>query len=115
MKKFLALLAVSALLLMPACSMVSASGQQSGSQQISISVAAPTLVITTTVCPDATVGVAYSCQVAVTGGTAPYTYAVTTGTLPAGLSLDGSTGLISGTPTTSGTSTFTVTVTDSSK
>ena len=46
------------------------------------------------------------------GGTAPYTWSVTSGSLPAGLSLS-SAGVISGTPTTPGSSTFTVQVTDS--
>ncbi len=46
------------------------------------------------------------------GGTAPYTWAVTSGTLPAGLSL-GSSGTIAGSPTAAGTFNFTVTVTDS--
>ena len=69
--------------------------------------------ITTTTVPDATVGVAYSAPLAATGGITPYTWAVTTGTLPAGLTLDPSTGVISGTPTTAGASSFTVMVTDS--
>jgi hypothetical protein len=46
-----------------------------------------------------------------TGGTGPYTWAVTTGTLPTGLTLSGS-GMVSGIPTTAGTFSFTVTVTD---
>jgi hypothetical protein len=46
------------------------------------------------------------------GGVAPYSWALTAGTLPAGLSLSSS-GLISGTPTLIGSSSFTVTVTDS--
>jgi hypothetical protein len=46
------------------------------------------------------------------GGQAPYTFAVTTGNLPAGLTLSGQE--VSGTPTTAGTFTFTVTVTDAS-
>ena len=46
------------------------------------------------------------------GGTTPYTYAVTTGTLPTGLSLNTSTGVISGTPTATGTSALVITATD---
>lgn len=47
------------------------------------------------------------------GGTAPYTYEITSGTLPAGLSLNTSSGTISGTPTAPNSGTVTVTVTDS--
>lgn len=47
-----------------------------------------------------------------TGGAPPYTFAVTSGSLPGGLSLNGATGAVSGTPTTSGTFPFTVTITD---
>ena len=46
------------------------------------------------------------------GGTPPYTWAVTGGTLPAGVTLDSAGGTISGTPTTNGTATFTLQVTD---
>jgi hypothetical protein len=45
-------------------------------------------------------------------GTSPYTFAVTTGTLPAGLTLDANAGTISGTPTTPGSATVTITATD---
>ncbi|MCW0218997.1 MAG: putative Ig domain-containing protein [Prosthecobacter sp.] len=61
--------------------------------------------------PSGSVGLAYSHGVAVTGGTAPYTHAVTAGSPPTGLSL-ASNGLLSGTPMTAQTSTFTATVTD---
>jgi hypothetical protein len=60
---------------------------------------------------DGTVGVAYTGTVTATGGTGPYTYAVTSGTLPAGLTL-ASNGAVTGTPTTAATSAFTVTATD---
>jgi large repetitive protein len=70
------------------------------------------VTITTTSLPDGTIGTAYSQTLAATGGTTPYTWAVTTGTLPAGLTLNASTGVISGTPTAAATSSFTVTVTD---
>lgn len=59
-----------------------------------------------------TTGTAYSETISAQGGTGPYTFAITSGALPAGLSLSTS-GTISGTPTATGTSTFTVTVTDS--
>lgn len=68
--------------------------------------------ITTALLPSGGVGVAYSQTVAATG-TAPITWAVTSGALPAGLSIDGATGLISGTPTTAGLASFTVTATNS--
>jgi hypothetical protein len=68
--------------------------------------------------PDGTYGSAYTGQaLAVTealgGAGAPYTFAVTPGALPAGLSLDGTAGTLRGTPTAPGTYTFTVTATDS--
>lgn len=58
-----------------------------------------------------TVGVAYSETITSVPGQPPITYVVTSGSLPAGLSL-ASGGVISGTPTTVGTSSFTVTATD---
>jgi hypothetical protein len=63
--------------------------------------------------PTATVETSYSQTLTATGGTAPYTFAVTAGTLPTGLNLS-SGGVLSGTPTALGSSTFTVTATDSS-
>jgi hypothetical protein len=59
-----------------------------------------------------TANVPYSSQFVATGGTAPYTFAVTSGTLPKGLTLS-KTGALTGTPTTAGTYSFSVTVTDS--
>jgi hypothetical protein len=85
----------------------------SDTQALSIYVAPEDLVITTTSLPDGTEGVAYSETLAATGGVTPYTWAVISGSLPAGLSLNSGTGEISGTPTSSGTSNFTVEVTDS--
>ncbi|MFH0302150.1 putative Ig domain-containing protein [Bradyrhizobium sp. 31Argb] len=62
-----------------------------------------------------TTGIAYSQTVTASGGTAPYTYAVTSGSLPSGLLLDPSTGKISGTPTATSNSSFTVTATDANR
>ncbi|HEX3842240.1 MAG TPA: putative Ig domain-containing protein, partial [Acidimicrobiales bacterium] len=68
--------------------------------------------ITTPSLPSGEVGVAYSQPLAGTGGTTPYTWSVTTGSLPAGLTLNSATGVISGSPTAAGSPTFTVTLTD---
>ncbi len=72
-----------------------------------------TLSITTLSLPSGTTGVAYpSTPIVASGGTAPYTWSITTGALPGGLTLNGSSGAITGTPTAAGTSAFAVTVTD---
>ena len=73
----------------------------------------PSLVITTTALPTGTVGTAYNATLAATGGIGAKSWSVSSGTLPAGLSLNASTGLISGTPTAPGASTFTVRIQDS--
>ena len=68
--------------------------------------------IATSALPNAEVGAAYSQLLAAAGGTPPYSWTVKTGALPAGIGLNPSTGLISGTPTSSGTFAFTAKVTD---
>ena len=84
-----------------------------GTKALSIAVTAPAvLAISTTSLAGGTVGTAYSVTLAAAGGTKPYTWSISTGTLPAGLTLNSSTGAITGTPTTSGASSITVRVTD---
>jgi hypothetical protein len=63
--------------------------------------------------PSGTVGVAYTTTLTASGGVSPYTWSITAGVLPQGLSLNASTGAISGTPLAIGTPAFTVEATDS--
>lgn len=76
------------------------------------SVAPADLVLTTTSLPNGTAGTAYSSTLAATGGVTPYAWSIVAGSLPAGLSLNAQSGVISGTPTSAGTANFTVRVTD---
>jgi Putative Ig domain len=70
------------------------------------------LMITTTSLPDGTVGTAYGTALAAFGGTFTYTWSITQGSLPDGISIDPSSGNLTGTPTTTGLSSFTVKVID---
>ncbi|HHQ48056.1 MAG TPA: hypothetical protein ENK19_04135 [Acidobacteria bacterium] len=69
------------------------------------------LTISPTVLPDGFLHVPYSRTITVAGGTRPYTFAVTSGSHPAGLCLSAS-GDPTGTPAVVGTSSFSVTTTD---
>ncbi len=74
------------------------------------------ITILTTFLAEATEGKTYSIHISIEGGTPPYTWSIIGGALPNGLTLDTTTGVISGTPTrgTAGSHSFTVKVTDSS-
>ena len=72
-----------------------------------------TTVVLTCASSTGQVGVAYNSALVAAGGTPPYTFSITSGSLPAGLSLNSSTGAITGTPTTAGTFNFTAQVVDS--
>lgn len=61
----------------------------------------------------AELGTPYSDVITANGGTSPYTFSIASGSLPPGLSLNSSTGEISGTPTTAATYTFEFRVDDS--
>ena len=71
-----------------------------------------TLAISTTTLPDSVVGTGYSQILAATGGTLPYAWSVTAGTLPTGITLDPASGTLSGTATSAVTGTLSFTVTD---
>jgi uncharacterized repeat protein (TIGR03803 family) len=84
-------------------------GQESGFAQLTVLPPA----VTTASLPGGFTEAAYSAALAAADGLAPYTWSVTSGSLPAGLTLNATTGVISGTPTQAGTSNFTVAVKDS--
>lgn len=82
-------------------------------QPLHLSDTAIDLTITTTsLLPDGQVGTFYTRTLAASGGTAPYTWSVSAGSPPTGLSGPSASGVISGTPTVAETATFTVQVTD---
>jgi len=97
--------------------MASCAGGQAGSQpassnqQGSVTPATPAFAVGTTTLPQATAGIAYSSNLTAKGGTQPFTWSITSGALPSGLSL-ASNGQISGTTGTRGTFAMTVQVVD---
>ena len=83
-------------------------------QTLSLNLAAATAITVTGVVPSsATYGVAYTGSAAATGGSGALAYKLTSGSLPAGLSLNASTGALTGTPTATGSSTFVIEAYDS--
>ncbi len=75
-----------------------------------VNVTCPTITVNPATLPNGAAGVSYSQNITAAPAGGSYTFAVTSGTLPAGLTLSSS-GTLSGTPTTVGSSTFTVTAT----
>lgn len=73
----------------------------------------PAFSVSTTAANFGVVGNAYTSPLATTGGTAPLTWTLFGGVLPTGLSLNGGTGVVGGTPTAAGTSTVVFVVRDS--
>lgn len=87
-------------------------GAQRVQRTFSINVNCPALAITTSRLSSGTVGQAYSFSIQTSGGQAPITFSLASGSLPPGLSLSSS-GNISGTPTAVGSYSFTVRAADS--
>ncbi|MGQ9917878.1 MAG: putative Ig domain-containing protein [Bryobacteraceae bacterium] len=94
---------------------VTDSAQGSAFGWLTLAVRPSPLSVTTLSLAAGSVGVAYSAQLAAAGGVTPYVWSVLAGTFPPGLALDPGTGALSGTPTTAGSFTFTVQVTDSAQ
>src|SRR5207245_9815657 len=85
-----------------------------GSQTYSLTVnPASSLLLSPATLATATVNSAYNTTFSAAGGSGIYAFAISSGSLPFGLSLNGTTGLLSGTPVNSGASTFTITASDS--
>ena len=81
-------------------------------RQFTVAIAEGLAFATQASLPSATAGVPYSFAMQASGGHAPYSWTVSQGALPSGLALNGASGLISGTPSATGTFNFTVRVTD---
>lgn len=93
----------------------SAAGSDNATYNVQI-VAAGGLIILTTTLNNGTVGTGYSQTINASGGTGPYSWTVSAGALPTGLTLGSSTSTsvaITGTPTVANTFNFTVQITDS--
>jgi len=83
------------------------------SKQFTVAVSEGITITTPTALPNATEGAAYSQTLSAAGGTAPYRWAITVGSLPAGLTFNAA-GQITGTPSTGGSFSFIVQATDAS-
>src|SRR5262249_21173792 len=89
---------------------VSDAAGASASRQFTMTIGASLTITTNAALPGSTAGAAYSAPLAATGGVAPYDWTLDDGSLPDGLTLDESSGMISGTPSVTGAFQFTVQV-----
>ena len=98
------------LVLVPACLAVSGAQKFHGHGH---GKNAPLAITTTSPLPGGQVGAAYEVSFSAQGGVAPYGWQITSGSIPPGLALDSSTGILAGSPTVEGSYSFAVTVADS--
>ena len=85
------------------------------SNPLSFSITPPPLAVSLSSFPKGILGTPYSVTLKASNGTPPFSWSISVGVLPAGLTLDSSSGLVSGTPTATGNFTFTVRVSDQSQ
>jgi hypothetical protein len=88
---------------------VNPTGASSDTAQVTATPPLTPLIITASPLATGAAGASYNVSLEAVGGTTPYTWTLSSGTLPAGLSLS-SDGILSGTPTVAGTNTSTFTV-----
>jgi len=91
---------------------VDSTGADTATSNCTVTIALPALTLSYAASAGRT-GVTYASSLAGSGGVPPYTFSITSGSLPPGLSLTSSTGAIAGVPTTAGTFSFIAAVVDS--
>ncbi len=89
-------------------------GQRTATRQLAL-VVGPGIAIVTTSLADAVTNQGYSQAIQTTGGAAPLQWSIASGSLPPGMTINGATGVISGTAATAGTYTFTTHVVDAAE
>lgn len=89
-----------------------AKGEETSAVSFPLAACTPPTVSPTSL-PIMTAGQPYSHTISASGGAGPYTFSISSGSMAPGLTLNASTGVISGTPTVSGTANFTVAAADS--
>ena len=93
--------------------LIDSSTSTSASRSFTLAVpASPLTIATSASLPPGSVGVAYSKQISATGGAPAYAWSISSGALPGGVGLNTSSGLLSGTPTSAGSFSFQLAVTD---
>jgi hypothetical protein len=93
--------------------LLGAKGSKTAPNIYSQSTPVKVVALKTTTLPAGHKGQAYAATLIAVDGKAPYTFSVSAGSLPPGIKLAKSTGVLSGKPTAKGTFTFAITVTDS--
>src|SRR5262249_40363570 len=83
----------------------------SGNTSYSVRICPASITVNPATLPGGTIGSSYNQTITASGGTSPFTFAVTSGSLPNGLTL-GAGGALTGTLTTEGNFSFTITTSD---